>query len=598
MAVTEQLQNEIMEDIENLDLDTINSIISSLKEEYTSLKEELVKETMNGSKIDTDRIVELTKEIKQVMTSIKTLEEAIYNKKESPDAKREEYKNRYKKNLTKEVIKNLNNPELNFTRIQRELELLRLADKTPLLIGEKGIGKTATVRDYAKKIGADFITIELSQIDPVEFMGYMIPEEAVGNSETQKGTIDYDKVRKQLEKLEGKKVDKILVHRHTMPSWIAKILQNAEEGKPTVLFLDEINRGSRDVMNAVMNLIYEKKFGPEEIKLPPNVFIVAAANPDDGEYSVLSFDKAQRDRVVEINFEMSYAEWRNKVAPKLGIHDSIIRFLDEHEEYFNYTDPETDVNISARNWEQVSDKIKAYESIAKYVNINMRREMEELLRGILKSEKVADEYFAFYNTHNKLTYKDLKRIINQEIETQYKYIKNNEGTENLDKKVYDLVKSRIKTLLKQYEDADTTSQDVLNEYVEGAIKDYVEAVKDVMSNAPDKPSMKDKELLPIALIIDIAGSSYIKTLEANLKTAYDSAQKNEILVNDMIYLSEKFGCNLLDTLLEYKLQAFSDNNMENVLEAFGLYDEDLGFGDEEDEKKGKEGKVNGDTREP
>ena len=223
--------------------------------------------------------------------------------------------------------------------------------------------------------------------------------------------------------------------------------------------------------------------------------------------------------------------------------------------------------------------------------------MEELLRGILKSEKVADEYFAFYNTHNKLTYKDLKRIINQEIETQYRYIKNNEGTENLDKKVYNLVKSRIKTLLKQYEDADTTSQDVLNEYVEGAIKDYVEAVKDVVSNAPDKPSMNDKNLLPIALIIDIAGSSYIKTLEANLKTAYDSAQKNEILVNDMIYLSEKFGCNLLDTLLEYKIQAFSDNNMENVLEAFGLYDDELNLGDEEG-KKGKEEKTNGDSREP
>ena len=586
MAVTEQLQEKILKEMENLGIDEINDYIKELEDKYQSYKNQLGKELASSS-INTAKLAEIAGEMKNIRTSIDSLEEALYGKtlEQSGNNARQILKDKEKTNRTKEVIKNLNNPEKNFTNIQMTLEMLRLADQSPLLIGEKGIGKTATVRDYAKKIGADFVTIELSQIDPVEFMGYMIPEEAVKNGDNYTGTIDYDKVREEMSKLEGKDIDKILIHRHTMPSWVARILQNSAEGKPTVLFLDEINRGSKDVMNAVMNLILEKKFGPEEIKFPDNVFIVAAANPDDGEYSVLSFDKAQKDRVVEIEFTMTYQEWRNKVAPKIGIHDSIIRFLDENENFFYYVDEETDNTVSPRNWEKVSDFIKAYESIARNVNMNLRRNIETALKGILKVEKVADNYFAFYNTKNKLSYKDLKKLIMKEIDQQYKFIKDHEGTENIDEKVYDIVRSRIKTLLEQYEDSNTTAQDVLNEYVEGAIKEYVDAIKDIeyveTENEDNEPAIPEKKLLPIGIIMEIAGSSYVKTLEANINTIYGDS-KEQLLIKDLTYLSTKFNSKLFDDYIEKKVQAISNQNGNKFLDFLNLID---GLDLEEEEPK-------------
>lgn len=83
------------------------------------------------------------------------------------------------------------------------------AQITVMLLGAPGIGKTAAVNDFAKKIGADLVDVRLSAETPGSFEGkdHISPE-----------TGDLKKARAW---------------------WLKRIDENAKKDIPTVLFFDE-----------------------------------------------------------------------------------------------------------------------------------------------------------------------------------------------------------------------------------------------------------------------------------------------------------------------------------------------------------------------
>lgn len=141
---------------------------------------------------------------------------------------------------------------------------------TPILVGGHGKGKTEVVRQWSAENGYDLIEVRLGQMsDSADLIG--VPHIKDG------------------------------VTYFARPSFLPS-------KKKTVIFLDEINRAHKDLIQAVFQLILEKKI--HEYELPEDCHVIAACNPDTEDYTVLDFkDKAYSDRFCYIDFNPSVEEW-------------------------------------------------------------------------------------------------------------------------------------------------------------------------------------------------------------------------------------------------------------------------------------------------
>lgn len=154
----------------------------------------------------------------------------------------------------------------------------------PHIIGHFGIGKSSVVYQYAKANNFDSVieirTGELADIGDL------------------KGLPDFEEEN-------GVKIGTKFLPPSKLP----------KSGRH-ILFLDEINRaGSKDVMQGLFQLIYDKRTG--DYTLPKDCVIIAASNPDNGDYSTIDFaDPAFQDRFVHIKFEPTVADWAGYMAAK------------------------------------------------------------------------------------------------------------------------------------------------------------------------------------------------------------------------------------------------------------------------------------------
>ncbi|RPJ54650.1 MAG: hypothetical protein EHM12_13545, partial [Dehalococcoidia bacterium] len=120
-----------------------------------------------------------------------------------------------------------------------------------------------------------------------------------------------------------------------------------------VFFLDEVNRGTTPVMNAIMSLLTERKI--DNYELPDGWIIVTAINPADSEsYDVNTMDAALMNRLVMYNVKfdhkafIEYArkkEWSPTVISYLASGDWIYKEPGQGDGHY----------ISPRSWEFLSD---------------------------------------------------------------------------------------------------------------------------------------------------------------------------------------------------------------------------------------------------
>ena len=168
---------------------------------------------------------------------------------------------------------------------------------TVMLKGPHGIGKTEVIRWLAKNVWhQDCIEFQASQISDV---GDLIGLPRI-NSET--GETEF-----------------------VPPYWYKK----DEHGNPlpVTLFLDEINRGTTLVTNAMMQLGLDHKI--LNFKLAPGSHVICAINPgDDGNYDVEEFDPAKMDRFVVYNFTPETQEWIDW-AIDVGINSLVTGYISQ-----------------------------------------------------------------------------------------------------------------------------------------------------------------------------------------------------------------------------------------------------------------------------
>lgn len=215
-----------------------------------------------------------------------------------------------------------------------------------LFKGVHGIGKTEWVTQVGLELGLKVVIWHASHAADAT--------DVTGMPRIMTETIEWiDKVTGE-HKTKTRDVMKMI-----KPDWML-------QEEPVLLLLDELNRASPIIQNAIMELTNNQTY--DGITLPEGSRIIACINPnEDGKYEVTSFDAAQLSRFSVYDVTPTTEEWLDYAMSK-GICNEIISFIKANDKYLDpYTNQELVEQASSvdcgklpdrRAWFEVSNVIK------------------------------------------------------------------------------------------------------------------------------------------------------------------------------------------------------------------------------------------------
>jgi hypothetical protein len=112
---------------------------------------------------------------------------------------------------------------------------------------------------------------------------------------------------------------------------------NGPQGKGGIIFMDEMNRANKMVLNSVMQFVQMGRLG--EYVLPDKWVIVAAGNRPT-EADVAEFDFALADRFTIVNLVPKVEDWADWARTSGKFEPEFINFVERNEELFHYLDRE------------------------------------------------------------------------------------------------------------------------------------------------------------------------------------------------------------------------------------------------------------------
>ena len=209
-------------------------------------------------------------------------------------------------------------------------ELKQLLEATPashniMLVGNHGIGKSEILTEFFREKGMPVVALFLGQMaDPGDLIG-------LPNKDEKTGKTDF------------------------MPPYWFPV-----DGKPIVLFLDELNRARPEILQTVMDLALNRKLAGK--LLPEGSRIISAVNAGD-QYQLTDLDPALVSRFNIVNFKPTAEEWL-LWARKTKLDSRVISFIDENRIWLD-KDPDMkegadsglDKTPDRRAWKRVSDVI-------------------------------------------------------------------------------------------------------------------------------------------------------------------------------------------------------------------------------------------------
>jgi len=173
--------------------------------------------------------------------------------------------------------------------------------------------------------------------------------------------------------------------------WLERVNDMAEEKGFAVMFLDEWNRGSKAMVNALFTLCDDRRMHSH--RLHPNVQIVAAMNPSDGVYLV---NEAEKDHAIRkrLNFVYCTQDLASllKYAEATQWFPQVIQFLRSAQE-FVYDAGARDAGKQfpcPSNWEKVSYILKSAESQGAALNGAATRALVAGQVGMTAASKILD----------------------------------------------------------------------------------------------------------------------------------------------------------------------------------------------------------------
>ena len=218
----------------------------------------------------------------------------------------------------------MSNISVNITELKQLLEATP-ASHNIMLVGNHGIGKSEILSEYYGSLGMPVVALFLGQMsDPGDLIGLPCKDEKTGRTDFMP------------------------------PYWFPV------DGKPVVLFLDELNRARPEILQTVMDLALNRKLAGK--LLPEGSRIISAVNAGD-QYQLTDLDPALVSRFNIVNFKPTAEEWL-LWARKSGLDPRVVGFIDENRMWLD-KDPDQkegadtglDKNPDRRAWKRVSDVV-------------------------------------------------------------------------------------------------------------------------------------------------------------------------------------------------------------------------------------------------
>jgi MoxR-like ATPase len=235
-----------------------------------------------------------------------------------------------------------------------------------MLVGKHGIGKSRILEDFFAARGEKVVTLFLGQMsDPGDLIGLPHLDESTGRTEFM------------------------------LPYWFPV------DGKPVVLFLDELNRARPEVLQTVMDLTLNRKLAGKS--LPEGSRIISAVN-GGSEYQLTDLDPALVSRFNIYEFAPSVEDWINW-AREEGLDSRIISFIEENPELLdgeeNYSSENLERSPDRRSWERLSKVIENFTELGPL--------HQSIVSGII-GDKAAADFFQFVNNKRIPSVKDLMQV--------------------------------------------------------------------------------------------------------------------------------------------------------------------------------------------
>lgn len=212
----------------------------------------------------------------------------------------------------------------------QELESLLAAtpaSQNIMLTGKHGIGKSQILEKFFTARGERVVILFLGQMsDPGDLIGLPRLDETTGKT------------------------------LFMPPYWFPT------DGKPVVLFLDELNRARPEVLQTIMDLTLNRMLAGR--KLPEGSRVISAVN-DGEEYQLTDLDPALVSRFNIYEFKPTAQEWL-LWASKTGLDSRVIDFISENPEMldgaaFTREDQGLEKSPDRRGWERVSKVLQTNE---------------------------------------------------------------------------------------------------------------------------------------------------------------------------------------------------------------------------------------------
>ena len=254
--------------------------------------------------------------------------------------------------------------KIDIKQLENILEVMP-ASQNLMLVGKHGIGKSEILTRYFERKGIPVNTLFLGQMsDPGDLIGLPRLDEATGKT--------------------------IFMPPYWFPT----------DGKPIVLFLDELNRARPEVLQTVMDLTLNRKLAGRS--LPEGSRLIAAVN-DGEEYQLTDLDPALVSRFNIYGFRPSAQEWLLWAnANKLDMR--VIDFIRHNPKMLDgdgsadNPDRGLDKTPDRRAWKKVADCIAP---IAQLEDIH-----KKIIAGIV-GPIATQAFFSFLTTNRILSGQDI-----------------------------------------------------------------------------------------------------------------------------------------------------------------------------------------------
>lgn len=247
-------------------------------------------------------------------------------------------------------------------------QLIRVLQITPenqniMLTGKHGIGKSQILKQFFEERGQKVVILFLGQMsDPGDLIGLPHLNGITGKTDFM------------------------------LPYWFPT------DGKPIVLFLDELNRARPEVLQTIMDLTLNRTLAGKS--LPAGSRIISAVN-DGEEYQLTDLDPALVSRFNIYEFKPTVSEWL-VWAQKQNLDSRVIDFIAENPDMldgseFKREDQGLGKTPDRRGWERVAEIIENNQPDAL---------LKSVIAGIV-GMPAASSFFASLTKVRYLTAKDI-----------------------------------------------------------------------------------------------------------------------------------------------------------------------------------------------